>query len=238
MESDHGEHLLSERRLVMGHCPRAHQRSRDIIGHEWSAQGPLNSPVGRTACAHPPHRGGSPVGYRNARALPPEEADRKRAQRPKPVRGPMRRAHQLPRGPCKTYILGFSLLARIRDSVADQYDYSQIYRWPKEASRTVCRARQWAGPPLGTSRSARSATKGGRPNASTSTRAMCSLHERYRRGRSQGCSSMTNHFTEVKERRPRFGLCRHCESTRRESDGSKRQERKTTPVSSLHVLSF
>ena len=29
MESDHGEHLLSERRLVMGHCPRAHQRSRD-----------------------------------------------------------------------------------------------------------------------------------------------------------------------------------------------------------------
>jgi hypothetical protein len=49
MESDHGEHLLSERLLVMGHCPRAHQRSRDIIGHDWSAQGPLNSPVGRAA---------------------------------------------------------------------------------------------------------------------------------------------------------------------------------------------
>ena len=96
MESDHGEHLLSERRLVMGHCPRAHQRSRNIIGHEWSAQGPLNSPVGRAACAHPPHRGGSPVGYRNARALPPEAAGRERGQSPKPARGPMRRAHRMP----------------------------------------------------------------------------------------------------------------------------------------------
>ena len=51
----------------------------------------------------PTAKGVSPVGYRNARALPPEEAYRKRAQRPKPVQGPMRRAHRLPEEISKTY---------------------------------------------------------------------------------------------------------------------------------------
>jgi hypothetical protein len=37
LESGHGEHLLSERRLVMGHRPRARSRqmSWGIVGHEW-----------------------------------------------------------------------------------------------------------------------------------------------------------------------------------------------------------
>jgi hypothetical protein len=47
IESDHGEHLLSQRRLVTEHRPRARQMSVDIVGHERSAQSDGISLLGR-----------------------------------------------------------------------------------------------------------------------------------------------------------------------------------------------
>ena len=42
VESDHGDHLLSERRVVMEHRPWGFQRPGGMVGHEWSAQWTFN----------------------------------------------------------------------------------------------------------------------------------------------------------------------------------------------------
>ena len=58
LESGHGEHLLSERRLAMEHRPRARQMSGGIVGHEWSAQSDGISLLGRfdQPASHSPMR--------------------------------------------------------------------------------------------------------------------------------------------------------------------------------------
>ena len=92
--------------LVTRHCLRARQRPREVNGYKWSAQGAPIGPVGRTACARPSHKGGSPVGYPNAHALPPEAASRERAQCPDPA-GLTRTksARAPPRLCCRVYVL-------------------------------------------------------------------------------------------------------------------------------------
>jgi hypothetical protein len=58
IEGDHGEQLLSQRRLVTEHRPRARRRPVDIVGHEWSAQSDGISLFGRfdQPASHSPMR--------------------------------------------------------------------------------------------------------------------------------------------------------------------------------------
>jgi hypothetical protein len=103
MESDHGEHLhlLSERLLVMGHCPRAHQRSRDIIRHEWSAQGPLNSPLGRAACARPPQRADRRLGIETRALFRRRKQTGSGRSAPSPCEGPFEERAGCPYSPAR-----------------------------------------------------------------------------------------------------------------------------------------